>query len=165
MGAERRRCPDGQVGGNVMANGRPVEGSPDRAASRDSAGSSRAGSHSAGAGHGRGPIGLSRIDGEDFELSQPRGVQEAELDYQEGIELWKAGDPESAHRRVAVCALGLSRQHLGPRRARADRSHGVPRSGIGPRSLRLRLRAGGAQLASWILGPITGRPAQQSSVL
>jgi hypothetical protein len=27
---------------------------------------------------------------------QPRGVEEAELDYQEGIEIWKAGDPEAA---------------------------------------------------------------------
>jgi len=47
-------------------------------------------------GQGRGPIRLSRIGGDNFELSQPRGVEEAELDYQEGIELWKAGDPESA---------------------------------------------------------------------
>jgi len=36
------------------------------------------------------------LGGENFELSQPRGVEEAELDYAEGIELWKAGDPESA---------------------------------------------------------------------
>ena len=63
---------------------------------RGSARPSRPGSHSTGTGRGRGPIGLSRIDGDNFELSQPRGVEEAELDYAEGIELWKAGDPESA---------------------------------------------------------------------
>ena len=43
-----------------------------------------------------GPIGLARIGGDDFELVHPRCVQEVELDYEEGIELWKAGDPESA---------------------------------------------------------------------
>ena len=50
----------------------------------------------AGPSGGRGPIGVRRIGGENFELVHPRGVQEAELDYEEGIELWKAGDPESA---------------------------------------------------------------------
>jgi hypothetical protein len=45
---------------------------------------------------GRGPIRIRQIDGDNFELVQPRGVEEAELDYEEGIELWKAGDPESA---------------------------------------------------------------------
>jgi hypothetical protein len=41
-------------------------------------------------------IGLARVGGEDFELVHPRGVKEMELDYEEGMELWKAGDPESA---------------------------------------------------------------------
>jgi hypothetical protein len=31
-----------------------------------------------------------------FELVHPRCVQETQLDYEEGIELWKAGDPEEA---------------------------------------------------------------------
>jgi hypothetical protein len=44
----------------------------------------------------RGPIGLCRLKGEDFELVHPRGVNEVELDYEEGIEIWKAGDPEGA---------------------------------------------------------------------
>ncbi len=44
----------------------------------------------------RGPIGLGRIGGNDFELVHPRCVKEAELDFEEGLELWKAGDPESA---------------------------------------------------------------------
>jgi hypothetical protein len=50
----------------------------------------------AGPSGGRGPIRVRRIGGEDFEFIHPRGVEEAELDYEEGIELWKAGDPESA---------------------------------------------------------------------
>ncbi len=43
-----------------------------------------------------GSIGLARVGGNEFELVHPRGVKEMELDYEEGIELWKAGDPESA---------------------------------------------------------------------
>jgi hypothetical protein len=39
---------------------------------------------------------LNRIDGERFELVHPRCVKETELDYEEGLELWRAGDPESA---------------------------------------------------------------------
>jgi hypothetical protein len=31
-----------------------------------------------------------------FELVHPRCVQETELDYQDGMEIWKAGDPEEA---------------------------------------------------------------------
>jgi hypothetical protein len=45
---------------------------------------------------GRGPIRVRRTGGENFEFIHPRGVLDAELDYEEGIELWKAGDPESA---------------------------------------------------------------------
>ena len=41
-------------------------------------------------------IGLARVRGDDFELVHPRAVKETELDYEEGVELWKAGDPESA---------------------------------------------------------------------
>jgi hypothetical protein len=36
------------------------------------------------------------LENGDFELTHPRAVAELELDYEEGIELWKAGDPESA---------------------------------------------------------------------
>lgn len=45
-----------------------------------------------------GPFGLSPIAGRPsvFELVHPRCVQETELDYEEGLELWKAGDPEEA---------------------------------------------------------------------
>ena len=44
----------------------------------------------------RGGLRLNRIGGNDFELSHPRCVEEMELDFEEGIELWKAGDPEAA---------------------------------------------------------------------
>ena len=44
----------------------------------------------------RGSIGLAAVGGGDFELVHPRGVEEVELDVDEGLELWKAGDPESA---------------------------------------------------------------------
>ncbi|MBV8555157.1 MAG: hypothetical protein JO116_06315, partial [Planctomycetaceae bacterium] len=44
----------------------------------------------------RGGLGLARIGGADFELVHPRCVREMELDYEEGIELWKAGDTEAA---------------------------------------------------------------------
>jgi hypothetical protein len=44
----------------------------------------------------QGSIGLTRLDNGDFELSHPRAVNEVELDYEEGMELWKEGDPESA---------------------------------------------------------------------
>jgi hypothetical protein len=45
---------------------------------------------------GGGSIGLARIAGHDFELLHPRGVQETEPDYEEGLEIWRAGDPEGA---------------------------------------------------------------------
>ena len=43
-----------------------------------------------------GGLNLRRLNGDQFELVHPRCVQEMELDYEEGIELWKAGDPEAA---------------------------------------------------------------------
>ncbi len=57
----------------------------------------RPGARPGGARSGPGPIGLNRIGGgDDFELVHPRCVKETELDFEEGLELWKAGDPESA---------------------------------------------------------------------
>jgi hypothetical protein len=49
-------------------------------------------------GKSAGPIGLAAVEGstDTFELVHPRCVEEMELDYQEGLELWKAGDPEEA---------------------------------------------------------------------
>ena len=80
------------------------------------------GPRSSGGSARPGPIGLRRVGGEDFELVHPRCVEETELDYEEGIELWKAGDPESARDALAVCTVGLSRQHLDPCGPRADRA-------------------------------------------
>ncbi len=49
-------------------------------------------------GAGAGPIGLTAVEGSPnaFELVHPGCVAEMELDFQEGLELWKAGDPEEA---------------------------------------------------------------------
>jgi hypothetical protein len=47
-------------------------------------------------GRGHPSIGLTAIGGGEFELVHPRGISEVELDYEEGLELWRAGDPESA---------------------------------------------------------------------
>ena len=44
----------------------------------------------------RGGLGLKRLGGDDFALVHPKCVMEMELDYEEGIELRKAGDPEAA---------------------------------------------------------------------
>src|SRR4051812_23159086 len=44
----------------------------------------------------KGGLRLARLGGNDFELDHPRCVRELEPDYEEGIELWKAGDPEAA---------------------------------------------------------------------
>lgn len=49
-----------------------------------------------GAPKRRGGLGLARLGGSDFELVHPRCVREMELDFEEGIELRKAGDPEAA---------------------------------------------------------------------
>lgn len=44
----------------------------------------------------RGGLGLKRLGGDEFVLVHPRCVDEMEMDYEEGIELRKAGDPEAA---------------------------------------------------------------------
>jgi hypothetical protein len=44
----------------------------------------------------RGGLGLTRLGGNDFELVHPRCVDEMELDYAEGMDLWEAGDVEAA---------------------------------------------------------------------
>jgi hypothetical protein len=42
------------------------------------------------------PIGLLKLAEGEFELIHPKKVEETQEDYEEGIELWKEGDPESA---------------------------------------------------------------------
>jgi hypothetical protein len=51
---------------------------------------------SRGGAKNQGPIRLARVAGNDFELVHPPEVKEVALDYEEGLELWKAGDPEGA---------------------------------------------------------------------
>ena len=49
-------------------------------------------------GKSAGPIGLTAVEGspDAYELVHPHCVEEMEPDFQEGLELWKAGDPEEA---------------------------------------------------------------------
>ena len=50
-----------------------------------------------GEGGRRATIGLSQLPGsKDFELVHPRCVLQRRGDYEDGMELWKAGDPEGA---------------------------------------------------------------------
>jgi hypothetical protein len=51
-----------------------------------------------GASPHRGAIALAQVEGRagQFELVHPACVHETALDYQDGLELWKAGDPEGA---------------------------------------------------------------------
>ncbi len=44
----------------------------------------------------RGGLGLKQLGGDEFVLVHPKCIHEMELDYEEGIELRKAGDPEAA---------------------------------------------------------------------
>ena len=48
------------------------------------------------AGKQRGGLRLKRLGPADFELDHPRCVPEMELDYEEGIALWREGDVEAA---------------------------------------------------------------------
>jgi hypothetical protein len=58
-----------------------------------------------------GPIRLAASGGDDFELVHPPCVRETELDYEEGLEIWKAGDPEGA-RDALRYALAACRDNL-----------------------------------------------------
>src|SRR5690349_1141602 len=64
-----------------------------------------------GGGRGSGSIRLAPIGGNRFQLMHPSCVRETELDYEEGIELWKAGDPEGA-RDALRYALSACRDNL-----------------------------------------------------
>ncbi len=94
--------------------GRPAKpdrggaGSPRRDGSR---GGPRRRSQPRHGGQSPGPIRLARIAGDDFELVHPGQVMEVDLDYQEGLEIWKAGDPEGA-RDALRYALGACHDNL-----------------------------------------------------
>ena len=80
-------------GGNRGENRPPAKGRGGRPAApgrRPSASGAKGGpSH-------RGGLGLKRLGGDDFALVHPKCAREMEPDYEEGIELRKAGDPEAA---------------------------------------------------------------------
>lgn len=80
--------------------GGPSKGQPKpRSRGKSSGGgprSRRGGKRPRGAGARPGPIGLRRLKDEEYELVHPRCVEETELDYQEGVELWRVGEPELA---------------------------------------------------------------------
>jgi hypothetical protein len=62
-------------------------------------------------GYPAGSIRLVKIAGNDFELVHPRQVMEVDLDYQEGLEIRQAGDPEAA-RDALRYALGACHDNL-----------------------------------------------------
>jgi hypothetical protein len=74
----RRPAPRGS-GGRPAPPGRRPGGPPRAAPPRRPAG-----------------LGLRRLEGDDFELVHPRCVEELRPDYEEGIELWRAGEPSEA---------------------------------------------------------------------
>ena len=55
-----------------------------------------------------GPIGLRQVEGDVFELVHPACVEETDLDYREGLEIWKAGDPEEARDALRFVLEGCS---------------------------------------------------------
>lgn len=68
-------------------------------------------------GRGRGPkprertggkLGLRRLDGDAFELVHPRCVEEMELDYVDGLELWREGDFEAARDALRYALQGCT---------------------------------------------------------
>ncbi len=85
-------------------------GRQDRRGERGGPGHDRGGLRGRALGNQPGPIRLSTIAGQKqaFDLVHPRCVEEARLDYEEGLELWKAGDPEEARDalRYALQACG-----------------------------------------------------------
>jgi hypothetical protein len=80
-------------GGNRGENRPPAKGRGGRPAAP---GRRPGASGAKGGASYRGGLGLKRLGGDDFVLIHPKCVREMELDYEEGIELRKAGDPEAA---------------------------------------------------------------------
>jgi hypothetical protein len=71
-------------------------GSHDRRGPKRKPGAGKKGPNPAGPGKRFGGMGLRPLSGNDFVLRHPNCVGEMELDYEEGIELWRAGEPEDA---------------------------------------------------------------------
>lgn len=64
-----------------------------------------------GGGRRPGSISLAAIGGNRFEVKHPSCVRETELDYEDGMDLWQAGDPEGA-RDALRYALSACRDNL-----------------------------------------------------
>lgn len=90
QGVRQRRSGDDWEGRGVVEPGNRGGGGPKRPRGGPRSGPARPG------GAARGPIGLAEYRRGLYELVHPMCVWEVELDYHEGMELWKAGDPESA---------------------------------------------------------------------
>lgn len=55
----------------------------------------------------RGAIGLSKLpEGDDYELVHPRCVLQRRGDYEDGMELWRAGDPDGAREALRYALEG-----------------------------------------------------------
>lgn len=89
-------------GGRPRRSGRPGPGRGPRKGP---------GPHRRGGPRPSGSIRLAPIGGNRFELVHPSCVRETELDYEEGMEIWKAGDPEGA-RDALRYALAACRDNL-----------------------------------------------------
>ena len=97
--------------GGGPGSGGPGKGGPWRKGPGGPRGRGRGGPRRGGTSRGSGPIRLARIGGDDFEMVHPACVRETELDYEEGLEIWKAGDPEGA-RDALRYALAACRDNL-----------------------------------------------------
>ena len=82
-----------QEGGNRSKDRPPAQ----NRGGRPAAPGRKSGAHgSRGGTSRRGGLGLDQLGGSDFVLVHPKCIREMELDYEEGIELRRAGDPEAA---------------------------------------------------------------------
>ncbi len=84
---------------------------PDRAGSMPAKRRGPPGPARKGASARPGSLRLAPIGGNRFELVHPACVRETELDYEEGLEIWKAGDPEGA-RDALRYALAACRDNM-----------------------------------------------------
>ena len=138
---------------------------PGRAGSQ---GQIREGNRPAGPRRGRGRRARSApapIGGNDFELVHPPCVRETELDYEEGLEIWKAGDPEGA-RDALRYALAACRDNIWIHAALGRIALEEFRDPLArPRPFRLCGGAGEAALTPQFAGRLPAGPARQSAVL
>src|SRR5262245_4727312 len=103
------RSPNLPRGATPGAGGRyPKRSKPDRSQGHPGR---RGGSPRKGGARRPGSIRLAPIGGNHFELIHPACVRETELDYEDGMELWRAGDPEGA-RDALRYALSACRDNL-----------------------------------------------------